>query len=97
MVSVVQLYERASLVKYRRCHLIQLTEVLFSTYRPGSGSLFAAVRTSRPQPRQGLEMLNMWPWQMGDPSVEVSHVAFQEAEGMVMKTILRRYYCFPLH
>jgi hypothetical protein len=41
-------------------------------------------------------MLNMWPWQMGDPSVEVSHVAFQEAEGVVMKTILRRYYCFPL-
>jgi hypothetical protein len=35
-------------------------------------------------------MLNMWPWQMGDLSVEVSHVAFQEAEGMVMKAILRR-------
>jgi hypothetical protein len=31
----------------------------------------------------GLGMLNMWPWQMGDPSVEVSQVAFQEAEGGV--------------
>jgi hypothetical protein len=25
---------------------------------------------------------------MGDPSVEVSHIAFQEVEGVVMKTIL---------
>jgi hypothetical protein len=31
----------------------------------------------------GLGMLNMWPWQMGDPSVEESQVAFQEAEGGV--------------
>jgi hypothetical protein len=37
-------------------------------------------------------MLNMWPWQMGDPSVGVSHDASQEAEGMVVEAILRRYY-----
>jgi hypothetical protein len=34
---------------------------------------------------------------MGDPSVEVSHDASQEAEGVVMEAILRRYYCFPLY
>jgi hypothetical protein len=33
---------------------------------------------------------------MGDPSVEVSHDASQEAEGVVMEAILRRYYCFSL-
>jgi hypothetical protein len=34
---------------------------------------------------------------MGDPSVGVSHDASQEAEGMVVEAILRRYYWFPLH
>jgi hypothetical protein len=42
-------------------------------------------------------MLNKWPWQMGDFSVEVSHDASQEAECVVMEAILRRYYCFQLH
>jgi hypothetical protein len=36
-------------------------------------------------------MLKMCPWQMGDPSVEVNHDASQEAEGVVMEAILRRY------
>jgi hypothetical protein len=45
-------------------------------------------------------MLKMCPWQVGDPSLAVtaeeSHDASQEADGMVMEAIIRRYYCFPL-
>jgi hypothetical protein len=43
---------------------LQLTEVCVSTSCPGSCFLFAAATTSRPQPRRGLGMLNMWPWQI---------------------------------